>query len=141
MPFEKLAIAETKGVLTSLKTMDGKCQKFIVGSKEQTCEDFVIQSEYNNGGTGFWFSTNDENSKLIIFSGWVQDQVVLESKKIKQPINRLITFDSSELVEGLCTYGDLESGVSKIECKAVNYNGNIFRGIFITDGKPPKNLN
>ena len=143
MPLGNLVADEHRNGQTSLHKIYGKCQKLVFKSDDMNCEDFIYQSQYENGTTGFWFFTKNEGLSALTFSGWIQDQILLKGSETKQPI-RLLHSASGKvakdkiLAEGVCLYGNLFSGIAKIECKAVDYDMNIFRGVFITDGEPPK---
>lgn len=145
MPLGNLVAGEGRSEQTLLNKMFGKCQKFVFKNEELSCEDFIFQSQYENGKTGFWFllKDNDGDLEVFTFSGRIQDQILLEGSETKQPIKLIHSVSNNmpavkTLAEGFCLYGNLLSGVAKIECKAIDYDRNIFTGIFLTDGRPPQ---
>ena len=145
MPLRNLVAGENRSEQTSLNKIFGKCQKLVFKNEAHNCENFIFQSQYEDGKTGFWFLSKDNgrNLEAFTFSGRIQDQILLEGSETKQPIKLIHSVSNNmpavkTLAEGFCLYGNLLSGVAKIECKAIDYDRNIFTGIFLTDGRPPQ---
>lgn len=140
MPTNKLTANETNGGEITYFLINGECQKLIFSNEKRECGDTTYQFIHDNGRSGFLFLTLDSDPEGFTFSGFLRERKVLKSNEFEQPVNMINTGFTQTLAEGVCIYDNPSNGIAKIECKAVDYDRNIFRAIFVTDGTSPQQV-
>ena len=125
--------------LCSLITVEGACSQLMQDNKELLCKGVLMNTEYDDGTTGFYFIEKEPGDKILTFSGFGSDQqTILPDTSVLQPIKRVIQKDGNLAVSGQCIFENPYAGPANIECEAVASNGAWFIGHFLSDGSKPK---
>lgn len=124
--------------ICGMTTVKGTCSKFMQDDKMQPCRGVLLNTDYNDGTTGFYFVEEADDGKVLTFSGFGPNQQKLSTGAVLQPIHRVIQKDGVLGVSGQCIFENPFAGPANVECEAQAANGAWFIGYFLTDGSEPE---
>lgn len=110
----------------------------IVSGEQYSCREAVMNTEYDDGRTGFIFINAREGGGIISFSGMGQEQVSPSVDLRLQPVDALVVDGTRKRAVGFCAFGNPFSGQARMECYAYLENGELYAGFFLSDGQTPK---
>ena len=138
-----VATKRQSGGLQNMKSVifaKGKCDRLIIfgNDKSAQCKPALINSEFKDSRTGFYFSASD--SIIVTFSGMGDNQVKEDKDTAVQPIDRVIVGGAGEPSNipavGECRFTNPYKGPAPVHCTATTKLGK-FEGNFVTDGNEP----
>ncbi len=133
-------LASPKSGVKGLLVMKGKCSHLVVSGKDFTadCGSALMNTEYTNGRTGFYFSAG--KGQNVIFSGLGSEQLKLQGGEILQPVDSIIMALSAKSERaravGECRFGNPFTGSTEVSCRA-NTSKSVYEGDFKSDGSKP----
>ncbi len=134
------ADAQEQNPLKGILLVKGRCNRLITLGQDMTakCGSAVINTEFADGRTGFYFTEADGTA--LTFSGMGPQQTKLDENNIIQPIDMVIFNVQGKISKltatGKCRFGNPYNGPAPISCQAET-KGGAFEGDFMTDGSAP----
>jgi hypothetical protein len=133
--------ARAEAKLTATVTVEGACQKLTVGGGNHTadCKGTLLNTEYDDERTGFYFVTATEQVTVTFSTRGDQEQKI-DADTVTAPVDMVIVSSDGKIDQlqatGTCQFGNPYKGPMLIECTADSERGR-FEGAFLTDGKEP----
>ena len=133
------ALAEEQTAnLTAMFSVAGECQMLVVSEEERPCKDVVINTEYDSGRIGFYFIDDSEGGGIISFSCMGREQRSTAENLRLQPLDALIFEGGRVPAVGVCSFENPFVGQARIQCSAFVESGEMYSGLFISDGNEPR---
>jgi hypothetical protein len=134
------ADAQEQNPLKGILLVKGRCDRLITLGQDMTqkCQSTVMNTEFADGRTGFYFTEADGTA--LTFSGMGPQQTKLDANNIIQPVDTVIFNVQGKISKmkaaGKCQFGNPYNGPAPIACRADTASG-AFEGDFTTDGSAP----
>lgn len=126
--------------VTGVMILKGACKKLTVNGKNRTadCTGKLLNTDYSNGRTGFYFVTNQ--GMAVTFSTRGDKQVHSDADTAIAPVDMVIVGGEgrSEKISatGTCKFVNPYKGPAPVECRAESASG-LFEASFVSDGGKP----
>ncbi|MGJ4946724.1 hypothetical protein ACQR1W_39635 [Bradyrhizobium sp. HKCCYLS1011] len=135
-----VSAARADAKVTGMVTIDGACKKLTVGGESRTtdCKGILLNTEYSDQRTGFYFTTID--GLIVTFSTRGDQEVRADANTITAPVDMMIVSRKGQIdrikAAGTCRFGDPFRGPTVIECVADSEGGR-YEGTFLSNGQKP----
>jgi len=134
--------ARADAKLTAMVVVEGACQNLTIGGEDHTatCKGTLLNTEYDDERTGFYFVTTTEQITVTFSTRGDQEQKP-DADTVTAPVDMVIVSSGGKIdrlqATGTCQFGNPYKGPMLIECAADSERGR-FEGAFLTDGKEPE---
>lgn len=125
--------------LESIASIKGECFALVVMGNDTKCDGVMTNQTWSDTRASFTFIA-PKGAVGVTFSGLGSGQTKPDANSAVQPVDTIIlTYGGkTEMFHavGTCRFGNPYAGKAPVECAADTSDG-LFRGGFISDGKPP----
>ncbi|WP_313045812.1 hypothetical protein [Brevundimonas sp.] len=127
-----------------ISVLSGECLRLVYGRQNfsEFCEPKLVNATFASGRSTWTFTLPNA---VMTFSGWGNQQVLINADTAEHPIDRVLLNLGIEGVEpaittavGSCRFGNPNVPV-RITCSATTSEGDVV-GLFLTDGSAPETL-
>ncbi|MDC1440480.1 hypothetical protein N8206_04090 [Planktomarina temperata] len=126
--------------LEEMLVIKGVCSKLIAKKAVWPCKDALFQMRYESGRTsiGFFSKPKNEINIVISFSGMDWQTTTQNSDRYEHNVGAVTTENGIIGAEGVCSVPTVLKPGAIFECKAIDYNGDVYRAKFNSSVSKPE---